>query len=77
MRAGGGWARTQARSRLAYFGPKIGQVEVTVLTDRQDLAGHTLVGPAILEEYDTTIVVPPGCRASLDELGNLLIDMEE
>ncbi|MHB1538606.1 MAG: hydantoinase/oxoprolinase family protein [Solirubrobacteraceae bacterium] len=36
-------------------------------------AGTELAGPAIIEYPDTTVVVPPGARARLDELGNVLI----
>jgi N-methylhydantoinase A len=32
-------------------------------------------GPAILEFPDTTVVVPPGATAGIDELGNVLIDV--
>ena len=32
-------------------------------------------GPAILEFPDTTVVVPPGASAALDELGSVLIDV--
>jgi N-methylhydantoinase A len=32
-------------------------------------------GPAILEFPDTTVVVPPGATAGIDQLGNVLIDV--
>jgi N-methylhydantoinase A len=32
-------------------------------------------GPAIIEFPDTTVVVPPGAAARLDELGSVLIDV--
>jgi N-methylhydantoinase A len=35
----------------------------------------TLAGPAILEQMDTTIVLPPGDRLSQDADGNLLIEI--
>lgn len=34
-------------------------------------AGFTVEGPAVIEEYDSTTVVPPGWRASLGKLGEL------
>ena len=40
------------------------------------LAGNRLVGPAIVEQYDTTTVIPPGCEAEVDTFGNLVIDCE-
>jgi N-methylhydantoinase A len=32
-------------------------------------------GPLIVEEYDATTVVPPGCRAALDADGNIDIQV--
>ena len=40
------------------------------------LAANRLVGPAIVEQYDTTTLVPPGCEAVVDRFGNLVIDCE-
>jgi N-methylhydantoinase A len=42
---------------------------------RQDLrAGQHLDGPAIVEQEDTTTLVPAGFRATVDPLGNLVIE---
>ncbi len=35
----------------------------------------TLIGPAIIEQMDTTIVIEPDCRATSDTDGNLLIEV--
>ncbi|MEZ5589910.1 MAG: hydantoinase/oxoprolinase family protein [Gammaproteobacteria bacterium] len=40
--------------------------------ERLPLASQ-LQGPAIVEQLDTTIVVPPDCQMSIDALGNLLL----
>jgi N-methylhydantoinase A len=37
--------------------------------------GLTIEGPAILEEPITTVVVPPGCRATVTPLGSFAIDV--
>jgi N-methylhydantoinase A len=37
--------------------------------------GTTIEGPAIVERPDTTVLVPPGHEACLDELGNLRISV--
>jgi len=37
--------------------------------------GATLAGPAIVEQFDTTIVIEPGDRVSVDPLGNLMIEV--
>ena len=38
------------------------------------LAGDSLVGPAVIEQYDTTTVIPPGLAAEIDRHGNVVID---
>ena len=35
------------------------------------------LGPAIIESYDTTVAVPPGCTARKAGSGCIAIDMEE
>lgn len=58
-------------SRQAYFGPDAGYVEARVLS-RPDLEEPT-TGPILVEEYDTTIVVPPDWSARLtDDLDVLM-----
>ncbi len=37
-------------------------------------AGDRFVGPAIVEQYDTTTVIPPGLAAEIDRHGNIVID---
>jgi len=37
-------------------------------------AGDHIEGPAIIEQYDTTTVVPPGLTAEVDRFGNIAID---
>ncbi|MGZ0230262.1 MAG: hydantoinase/oxoprolinase family protein [Acidimicrobiales bacterium] len=59
--------------RDVYFGPNDGE-QATTLYDRDLLApGHEFTGPAIVTEYDSTILVPPDSTALVDELGNLII----
>ena len=61
-------------TRTAYFGVEHGSVETPVIA-RGALLGRTVEGPLIVEEYDATCIVPPGSRATLDELGNIDIDV--
>jgi N-methylhydantoinase A len=35
--------------------------------------GATCRGPAVIEQYESTIIVPPGCSASVDDWGNVII----
>jgi len=46
----------------------------TKVTDRSGLT-TSLHGPLIVQEYDATCLVPPGAQASLDEFGNIGIDL--
>jgi N-methylhydantoinase A len=61
-------------SRRAYFGPEYGELETPVLR-RDSLTTEATPGPLIVEEYDATVVVPPGCNATRDALGNILIEV--
>lgn len=65
----------KAARRLAYFGREVGQVDVPVL-ERQQVGSTPLAGPLIVEEYDATTVVPPGCSVWRDRWNNLVIDLE-
>jgi N-methylhydantoinase A len=42
---------------------------------RAELQARPIAGPAIIQEYDTHIVVPPGSSARLDDHHNVLIDL--
>jgi len=61
----------QGMPRQAWFGPGIGWAETPVLR-RSDLEGGR-TGPLIVEEYDSTCLVPPGARAELDAGGDIVI----
>jgi N-methylhydantoinase A len=58
--------------RRAYFGPKHGWLDTRVV-NRADLAAEHR-GPCIVEEYDSTCVIPPGWAARLDRFGNIGIE---
>jgi N-methylhydantoinase A len=59
--------------RRVYFGPNHGWIDTPVL-DRAALDGDSQPGPLIIEEYDSTSVVPPGWRASIDHWKNIILD---
>jgi 5-oxoprolinase (ATP-hydrolysing) len=40
-------------------------------------AGDLIEGPAVIEQYDSTTVVPPGLAAEIDRFGNILIDCRQ
>lgn len=58
--------------RPVYFGPEHGQLDAAVLS-RKSLGRAPRPGPALIQEYDTTIVVPPGCAAAVDAHGNVIL----
>jgi len=51
-----------------------GEVLDTPRYDRTLLrAGHAVPGPAVVTQHNSTVLVPPGYRATVTEFGNLLI----
>jgi N-methylhydantoinase A len=70
---GNGTPATPARERSVYFRRSDGWVDTPVF-DRDDLArDQVLEGPAIIEEWTTTIVVPPGWSVHVDRIGDLVL----
>jgi hypothetical protein len=59
--------------RRAYFGPNGGWREVPVIS-RGAVGDDGLPGPCIIEEYDSTCLVPTGSRARLGRFGVVEID---
>jgi len=62
--------RGSGESRQAYFG-KAGWCDTPIL-GRGDLATET-AGPAIVEEYDATCVIPPGWSGRVDDHGSIIL----
>jgi N-methylhydantoinase A len=60
--------------RRAYFGRSIGFADTPVIS-RAALGSSWRIGPLIVEEYDSTCVIPPRARACVDELGSIEIDI--
>jgi N-methylhydantoinase A len=58
--------------RKAYFGPREGEFSTRIL-NRLNLEGR-IAGPAILEEFDTTVVIPPGWSAEIDRYGSIVLE---
>lgn len=63
----------QKGERPAYFRDLGGMVPCPVYDRSRLRAGHVIPGPAIVEEYDSTTVVWPGQRATVDRFGSLII----
>ena len=68
--------RTQAdRARAVYFGPAIGAIETPVCT-RGDVGAEWRTGPLLIEEFDSTTVVPPDGRARRIGWDTLEVELE-
>ena len=48
----------------------------TPVVQRGHLVGRSRAGPLIVEEYDSTLVVPPGAVATTDRFGNIVVELE-
>jgi N-methylhydantoinase A len=64
--------RPAASNRLVYFGPRFGRQDTPVI-GRADLGDEPRRGPLVLEEYDTTCVIPPDWSAARDQHGNVVL----
>ena len=65
--------RNGPSKRQVYFGGDIGWIDTTVI-DRGGLTDNPADGPLIIEEYDSTTVVPPRWRASVDSWRNIILE---
>jgi N-methylhydantoinase A len=72
----GGLGRTQDAGPAPDPGVgRFGGRPAGLLRPRAGLAGGA-EGPVIVEEYDSTTVVPPGCRARLDDGQNIVVEVD-
>ena len=66
----------QKATRQVYFAEAGGFVDCPIY-DRYALgAGRILLGPAIVEEVDSTTVIHPGFEVRVDDFGNLLVSFD-
>ena len=70
-----GAATLSSTGREVYFGQTAGWLKTPVV-GRSALDGVS-AGPLVVEEYDSTTVVPPAWSASLDQLGNIVLEKTE
>lgn len=59
--------------RRAYFPEVSGYVSCAVYDRYRLCAGASITGPAIIEERESTTVLPPGCQAEVDAYANLIV----
>jgi len=64
-------AAARLGEKRVWFG---GQPRTAVLYDREKLRpNQRFLGPAIVFQYDTTTVIPPGWETAVDTAGNLIV----
>jgi N-methylhydantoinase A len=66
-------AEARKPSRPVYFPETRGYVDCAVYDRTRLLVGATIAGPAIVEEPESTTVLPPGATAEVDRWANLLV----
>ena len=66
----------QSGTRSVSFSRESGFMDVPLLA-RGSVGTETVRGPAIIESYDTTIVVPPDASYAADRIGNVVITMDD
>lgn len=59
--------------RDVFLDVRVGRAPATIYDYRALGAGHEIVGPAVIEAPTTTVALPPGFRARVDHLGNLVM----
>jgi N-methylhydantoinase A len=67
-------AGTESRRSITVDG---GRVEARVVPRGNLDPGDALEGPALIEQADTTVLVPPGDRARVDDHHNLVLTTAE
>lgn len=70
---GHGDSAEPATARRADFGPAHGTIETPVMS-RQRVPSDGVDGPVLIDEYDTTVVVPPGWRVTRGLHGALVLN---
>lgn len=66
----------QTGVRTVYWPETSGWLETAIYDGEALLDGHSLAGPAIIEQPGTSVVIPPGAEAKVDALRNLIITLD-
>jgi N-methylhydantoinase A len=61
--------------RRAYFPETGGWIDCPIYDRYHLAAGLTIAGPAIVEERESTSVLPPGTIATVDEYASLIVEV--
>jgi N-methylhydantoinase A len=69
-------AKALKRSRQVYWKERGGFVDTPCFDGDRMRHGMVVPGPAVIEETKTTVVIPPGCVATVDAYENYLVDVQ-
>jgi N-methylhydantoinase A len=72
--AGSGNGGLKRETRDVYFGDD-GWVDASVYRREQLLPKIRIEGPAVIDQFDSTTVIPPGATATVDAYQNLIVDV--
>ena len=72
-----GTAAEPISRREVYFLEADGFLPTAVYDRREMLPGHRLQGPAIIDQFDTTTLVPPAANITIDSMQNIVIRLGE
>ena len=75
--AGGGRLPEPAHRRPVRFDEEPAPIDTPVYSREELPAGATIVGPAIVDQLDSTTVIPPGVHAEIDDWLNIRIAIGE
>lgn len=64
-------------SRPVFFDDQIGFVETTIYDGDKLSMGHEINGPALIERYGDTVVIPPDFQGGIDEFGSIVVKVPE
>lgn len=67
-------AEAAGGERLVFFEEPADFIQTPVYQRERLQAGNLVQGPAIIEQYDTTTLLPPGWQATVDRFTNLIIE---
>jgi N-methylhydantoinase A/oxoprolinase/acetone carboxylase beta subunit/N-methylhydantoinase B/oxoprolinase/acetone carboxylase alpha subunit len=62
---------TSSSTAPAYFGPEYGWIETARIPKSALVPHETLHGPVLIQMAQSTVVVPPECSGSLDDIGQI------
>lgn len=70
-------SKAQKSTREVFFRESGGDTATQIYDRDLLLCGNIISGPAIVEQMDTTIVIPPFSNVEIDEIGNLVVNLLE